>query len=457
MAKYLYGASVQDIQDFIFKTNELKSIVGASELVKAIATKVDKTYAQQIMINAAGNIRLVFEETQKEQLEILVLNFPKEVQQGAFGITLSQAVVSFEAGGLKDAIELLEKRLIAQRNKNQIPADMSINILNLAPKTAHPLVEKEKDMATLQKEQVNTSRGDIPKNRKNKTAIIHADGNGLGVMIVSMTEHLHEDTAIINAYKSFSLSLQAATQAAFDQAKSAVEDATVRDVILGGDDMTIICDANHALPFTQKFLEAFEKETAKQFKSDALTACAGIAYCNHKYPFHYAVNLAESLCHYAKEVSRDASSVMFHNIQSSNFSTFEEYIEKELTLNRGDDEVLLTYGPYFIHPKPGYSTLQSFIHLASALQIKGSPASRLREWLTLLGQNAVAAKERLLRINTMMELKNTLYNKKVLEKNLNKFNEAITLDNLLFKRQGNTYTPMGDIDTHLSVTDWSEV
>ena len=33
MTKYLYGASVQGIQDFIFKTNRLKDIVGASEIV----------------------------------------------------------------------------------------------------------------------------------------------------------------------------------------------------------------------------------------------------------------------------------------------------------------------------------------------------------------------------------------------------------------------------------------
>jgi hypothetical protein len=31
MDKYLYGAGIQGIQDFIFVTNKLKEIVGASE------------------------------------------------------------------------------------------------------------------------------------------------------------------------------------------------------------------------------------------------------------------------------------------------------------------------------------------------------------------------------------------------------------------------------------------
>ena len=51
MNKYLYGASVQGIQQFIFQTNELKDIVGASELVEFICTysktelNVKKLYA----------------------------------------------------------------------------------------------------------------------------------------------------------------------------------------------------------------------------------------------------------------------------------------------------------------------------------------------------------------------------------------------------------------------------
>ena len=36
MTKYLYGASVQGIQNFIFQTNKLIEIVGASELVEQI-------------------------------------------------------------------------------------------------------------------------------------------------------------------------------------------------------------------------------------------------------------------------------------------------------------------------------------------------------------------------------------------------------------------------------------
>lgn len=39
MKKYLYGAAIQGIQSFIFQTNKLKDIVGASELVESICTQ----------------------------------------------------------------------------------------------------------------------------------------------------------------------------------------------------------------------------------------------------------------------------------------------------------------------------------------------------------------------------------------------------------------------------------
>ncbi len=459
---YLYGASVQGIQEFIFATNELKTIVGASEIIKNINSKVEERYAKHIIINAAGNVKLIFDEADKAILEELVCNFTKEVKQSAYGITISQSVVKFQEGGLKDAFKQLEKNLYIQRNRSEIPLDSSINILKLAPKTANPAVEREKDKATLLKEQANTSQGKIPKNRKNKTAIIHADGNGLGAMIASMTKELKGDDEIIQAYKEFSENLETATTNAFKIAKEGMDDTSIREVILGGDDMTVICNANDALKFTQKFLEAFEVQTKALLQGDGLSACAGIAYCNHKYPFHYAVNLAESLCRYSKKHSKAIdqthipSSLMFHNIQSSNFTDYQTYIDKELTLRNNQETIYLNYGPYFTHKQQGYSTIESFRHFCGALMVKGSPASRLREWLTILGQNAEQAKERLRRINEMMDLKEDIYSKERLEKNLKSFNEAMTLDVLTFSREGKTYTPIGDVNTYLSVVDWSE-
>ena len=36
MSNYLYGASIQGIQEFIFRTNKLREITGASEIINSI-------------------------------------------------------------------------------------------------------------------------------------------------------------------------------------------------------------------------------------------------------------------------------------------------------------------------------------------------------------------------------------------------------------------------------------
>lgn len=68
--KYLYGAAVQGIQGFIFQTNKLREIVGASELVEEICTdmfvdlfpKVGVKYEDEnCILHVAGNIKYIFD------------------------------------------------------------------------------------------------------------------------------------------------------------------------------------------------------------------------------------------------------------------------------------------------------------------------------------------------------------------------------------------------------------
>ena len=96
MSRYLYGAAVQGIQDFIFKTNELKHIIGASELVEQICTKAFDEYAKpgESVVRAAGNIKVIFDN--EEDCRNAVREFPKKVMTMAPGITISQAVVPLD-------------------------------------------------------------------------------------------------------------------------------------------------------------------------------------------------------------------------------------------------------------------------------------------------------------------------------------------------------------------------
>lgn len=447
MVKYLYGASVQGIQEFIFATNKLQEIVGASELVKQIAEEFEKLSGYEkenknIIINTAGNIKAIFED--ESQCKKVILEFSKIIQQKAYGITLSQAVVKFD-GEVKDYINELERKLKIQRNKPSLPLDLSLNIMKLNPSTAKPLVNKDSDRATAQKlkvykaiEQDETFKElkDI-SNVKNKLAVIHIDGNGLGKLIPNLKIPLSE----------FSKKLDEATRKAFDNAK---KDKRVREIILGGDDVTVICDANDALNFTKEFLENFEKETKQRF--DKLTACGGIAFTNEKYPFHYAVDLAEALCGVAKNHSnREDSCIMFHNIQSSNYQSWDKFIEDELTIKNDNQTIRCDFGAYYLDKKDE-ANISDFINTLEAYRCDGSPISRLRNWLSELYKSDINAENILKRINSIVKEKDN-WNCKIMDRNLKFFHKKLSNENLLIDKDGYTKTPIYDVLQILAITE----
>ncbi|MBF2056632.1 MAG: hypothetical protein IGQ45_05270 [Cyanobacterium sp. T60_A2020_053] len=165
--------------------------------------------------------------------------------------------------------------------------------------------------------------------------IVHADGNGLGQIFLNFYKYANNNRDYIDKLRRFSLALDLCTQNAFQEAIKVFEDDGKRKIkknkikkvlpviplVLGGDDLTVVCDGKKALEFTQKFLLAFEKETArdnlqdvgniikeiseKALQSEGLSACAGIAIVKPHFPFSVGYDLAESLLKSAKTVKNN--------------------------------------------------------------------------------------------------------------------------------------------------------
>ena len=366
MSKYLYGAAVQGIQGFIFQTNKLQEIVGASELVEEICTdffkeQVGKKFKDEnLVLGAAGNIKYIFES--KEECEVFVRHFPKEVMEKAPGITISQAVVKYEEGKLNDSLQDLEDKLREQRNKMSVPYEVGFMGTERSRRTGgvaykarkkrkgdfeyideathlkrekgepysaekHSGREKEtlfRKVSGLSATEYNARHDlifDIDEMKSSWIAVIHADGNGLGSIIQNLNRSFKSksDDEVKKGFKQFSQALDNATKAAAQKAFNETvrihnkEDTPypIRPIILGGDDLTVIIRAELAFDFTKSFLQEFEEASKNKlgflttdfglndFK-DGITACAGIAYVKSSYPFHYAVDLAEKLCSDAK-------------------------------------------------------------------------------------------------------------------------------------------------------------
>ena len=474
---YLYGASVQGIQDFIFKTDKLKDIVGASEIVENISVNFSTEFEKNCTViqKAAGNIKLLFDN--EEDVKNIVLEFPKKVMQEAYGITISQAVIKIENELTKADLDKLEENLKEARNKASIPLDSSINIIKISPTTGKSSYtydrKKEEfiDYATYVKRKNKidkllskitddkdikfpTELSDI-SNKKNKIAVIHADGNGLGKLLQNLGKKL-KDSDVKEVFSSFSESLDEATKTAAKIAFSKIDkdkNLKFRPLILGGDDLSVICSADIALRFIDEFLKEFEKQTKTELKElvdkynltefeNGLTACAGVAFCNEKYPFHYAINLAEDLCKEAKKEAKKINDIlapsclMLHNVQSSFYTSYSDFIKNELEFG----DISFKFGPYYTEKEFG-PTIKDFINSVNSFNSDNSPKSKLRKWLGELYYDVTYADSLLKRINQVMDKDS----KTAIDNVLNRLNENLSLDNPFINKDSKNYTPIHDI------------
>jgi len=247
----------------------------------------------------------------------------------------------------------------------------------------HYLAEDADDLEEVKKYDQNAKEIDW-------LSVVHADGNGLGEIFLKFHEHLKFATPnwnrdYVNALRKFSLALDICTEKAFLQALSALQPYPKQKkgqtliplipLILGGDDLTVICDGRYAIPFTHKFLIEFEKETTisqigvgniiaevaeKALGVGRLSACAGIAVIKPHFPFSVAYELAEGLMRSAKEVKKvvqhpeqttektpyPCSALDFHILYDSSDVELEQ-IRKKIAL---DKQTLLYRRPFVVTP-----------------------------------------------------------------------------------------------------------
>lgn len=480
MSKFLYGAAVQGIQDFIFKTNKLQEIVGASELVEQVCTTqfaealdlegdgrkmMELLFAdKKAIVNAAGNIKYIFDDY--ASCQNVVELFPKKIVEHAPGITISQAVVKFgspstddnksnggtpEAETFEMAVMKLEEKLRAQRNKPMRSPTIGMMGIERSRQTGYPVIAKSLgkkdvyyDAATYKKLYDDEKRRNsttklcqsafgcdvdvrrIPYSIENITgnndwiAIIHADGNGLGQVVQKIGKEAEK-------FKVFSQDLDAATkeaaQGAFKSLSLGDGIIPIRPIVLSGDDHTLICRADLAVPYVNKFIELFEKYTEEMLSdklvgvftdgAKKLSACAGIAFMKSSYPFYYGYQLAEELCGKAKKDTKEKfgfkegklppSCIMFHKVQDSFVTNYDDIVKRELTPSEGYS---LKFGPYYINKvaedRWTVADLMQYSLSLSSETMTGVKTG-LRRWLSAIAVDPESAKQLMARLKSVSQ------------------------------------------------------
>jgi hypothetical protein len=323
------------IQSFIFATNKLREIAGASAIVRnALSLNVPnliKKYTGAEKIYIGGGNALVKFNYEKDAKE-----FARELQKMVFlqsGGALRICFAIIKADENKSLAEN-QKKLMEELDKNKKTAPnvftakgFSINAHENT--TFEPFLlfgnkvnTKTKHFKLNSYEQCDDKKCfvdnfDVYKvneeGEKNYLAVIHIDGNTMGIRIRKFVENLSKELPLAEQLKKL-----AVLSEEIDQTFHNVLDETIkrmfsdkdalpfRKVICDGDDVTVICLAKDAFKFVEIFMNLLsEKYLPSLGKDKKITAGAGVAIVKFRFPFYTAYEIAEQLCKNAKRKALD--------------------------------------------------------------------------------------------------------------------------------------------------------
>jgi len=229
-------------------------------------------------------------------------------------------------------------------------------------------------------------------------ALIHADGNGIGKRYTTRQSKWEKEPLAHGTPFDRLIAKEAYGEAFFHSMRVAVRRSVVdalkntfpeqKDVppydilMLGGDDLLLVCRADYALQFAIHY--ATELKKYKLADGDPLDVAIGIAIAKHRYPLNRLHELAESLASSAKKLSRaypeeKASVIDWQVVTQSWFQGVAEARQQSeqvtYQLQDGKKETLLLTGrPYRVLGEK--ESLESLYEAAGTLD--GAARSALR-------------------------------------------------------------------------------
>ncbi len=129
----------------------------------------------------------------------------------------------------------------------------------------------------------------------------------------------------------------------------------LRPILLGGDDLTFVCDGRVALDLAVTALKAFEGQPIPHLGEDGqdtpLSACAGVALVKAHAPFHRSYELVEDLCRSAKRARLEANDpagcwLDWHLGSTRPGESVEDVRQRQYRSGRQSQEWISTLRPY---------------------------------------------------------------------------------------------------------------
>jgi hypothetical protein len=387
---------VTGIQSYIFGSNRLKEILGASQLIhRALAGDLDEAKMDCPSWSGGGNATV--EAPHMGAALAVATRLSKSLHEHAPGLGLS--CYHQEWDGRPEtygaAYEQARRRLTDRKAARWPEAHFDgAGVTALCAATGElatewdegrwlsPSIRSKLDAVNKANERLRglsplpggyaytTETNELGRTHgeRSMVGVIHFDGNGMGKRLEEAAgkpdaqrqlPKLSADIdragreALVDTLAWLSGQLQAPgwkTTGSFKLCeKNDVQLFPVRPIVFGGDDITMIADARIALDLTAKLLERWQIRSRERL-GELAHACAGVALVKSHYPMHRAYALAESLCREAKNAirERNASALDFEIHTGGPVLSLEDLRKRDRARYPEKDGPKLHARPYFV-------------------------------------------------------------------------------------------------------------
>jgi len=422
MSRYLCY-DIRGIQSFIFRIPKLKYIVGGSALIDRFDRETVPSLVRTLASELAGQIEYIYSAGGKgaffcnvdEDIDVLQTSLIKEAHTIGldirFGDNSSYSDAALKATRLypfvPESLEgepcpvsglypvknhgkvhpIIQKRLYSKKQKmyrwfeeRLLEAAMDI------PRELEGRIDFFHNVDIVDNEDGDFSgiEGARALGSRNRWAIICMDGNDMGMQFRDKNSQGLSESELIEWVKKMSGALDECAFAAASRAigkvvynwakdnpeltKNERVIVPIRPLVVGGDDITVLCHSSYARLFVNEAIRVFN-ETSKVKQKEAgidlwcatggeLTISAGILYCSVSLPLHSAIGYAESLLASAKFRGRQFSqpgkpapaALDWENVTDSVVDTPAMRRHRELLFKDGDIDRLisLTCRPFLV-------------------------------------------------------------------------------------------------------------
>ena len=400
---------VQSIQKYIFANNKLKANVGASfivdrlfedvlckETIKNLSVEADTTSwltrsdsitslpkSVYVAYIGGGNALVLVDDKHESLVQDIVKNFTTQVLVQYPGLKVGATTGHITLDGTQFSADL--GQLYKQLKANQFALNPIVHPANTGLTT---ICDFSGDVADTTQSFGSDKRlvelGQNQSTEKSKTgindiAIVHIDGNNMGAHF-RQCKTLEERSALSKRVATKTLeSFKALVKwiiAKYDIIDKNLElkdqMLPIRPIIVGGDDITFICNARIAVQASHYLMQQLLSDTDGM----SISSCAGIAVIPTSYPFFRGYEMAEQLCDSAKSKMRaynashkvnESCWMDFAFLHGETAPTLEQFFANEYSSLTGN----MHFGPYRVYGKADANATKDMEALHQLLDCTG--------------------------------------------------------------------------------------